>query len=224
MAMEKLRRLSLVAGLCLALLGATSPVGADDFDASDPPRTSGPLVGSPFGCDDNGPAKPHETRGQACSWAYDLVPAQTNATEDFSAYWVQIEVDPGKHWCVKEVSFKVTAPNHVRIVSAVPARGHRIARAKGMTSRLVVDAEGTAPVPGVVSQGLSTTPGRTTVDVGHRRYSYRWRGNSADKLGVAIGLQLAGQRLSPELFRVWSEGIGFIVGTCSTHVVRSLRN
>jgi hypothetical protein len=202
------------------LLLPMAPLGARNPDASDPPQTSGPLVGSPFGCEDDGPPGHNEIKAQACSWSYELIPAELDATHDFSAYWLQMEVDP-ESGCVKEMFFKVTVPPEMRILSAVPSRSRRIVKSRPMTTQLVVDGDGSAPVPGAVSQDLTSAPGRTFVTSGTRTYSYRWRGNSPHKVVVAIGLQLSHPSLpSDSLFSAWSEGLGFGWGSCRPIIIR----
>ena len=166
------RKLLLVGLLCTSLSWTAQPVGAEDPNASNPPRVSGPLVGSPLGCEDDGPAGPGEAKWQACSWHYQLA-GDGNFEEDFSAYWLQMEIDPGKGLCAKGMSFKISDLNGVRIVSAVPRRSSRIPKSRSITTELVVDAEGSAPVPGTVAQDGLLGPGRTTVRRDEDSYSYR---------------------------------------------------
>ncbi|MGH2755554.1 MAG: hypothetical protein ACRDLB_14140, partial [Actinomycetota bacterium] len=210
--MSTLRRI--IAIVCTTLLVAAAPGAADDRDASDPPRTSGPLIGSPFGCEDAGDAEPGETVMQSCSWSYDLVPAESNAGEDFSVYWMQLEIDPGKGWCARDVFFELTAPSDGRIVSAVPAEGGKQIRNRASVTRLAVDAEGAAPVPGSVEQDVVLPKGRTKVSVSEEGYSYRWRGNSSDKIVVAIGIQMSHRRLPPAPIYSQAGATGFGISSC----------
>ncbi|MEA2459986.1 MAG: hypothetical protein QOH90_163 [Actinomycetota bacterium] len=198
--------------LCLG-----GPVSADDYDASDPPKTSGPLIGSPIGCEDDGPAHAGRSKGQTCSWSYQLVPAETAVGEDFSAYWLQMEITPGRGVCAKQMSFSLTLPADARIVSAVPARSSKVSRIRPISPKLVVDGGGTAPLPGTVSQDLNSAPGRIGIRIEPHRYFFTWIGNSREKAEVAIGLQIAGRSLPPNLISAWSETLGLVVGTCSSH-------
>lgn len=218
--MIAVRRHLLVGLLCAAVSWPAQPAAAQDPDASNPPRVSGPLVGSPLGCEDNGPAAPGEAKGQSCSWLYDLVPAESNLEENFSAYWVQMEIDPGKGWCAKEMSFTMSAPSDGRIVSAAPDRGGRIGKSRLTTTELIVDAEGAAPLPGTVAQDVKPGRGRVTVTMDESVYSYRWRGNSRDKVVLAVGIQMTHAGLPPELFSTWSEGMSFTMGSCRTPSLR----
>lgn len=214
------RRLLLIGLLCATVSWPAQPAAAQDPDASNPPRVSGPLVGSPFGCEDNGPAAPGEAKGQSCSWLYDLVPAESNPEEDFSAYWVQMEIDPGKGFCAKEMSFRMSAPSGGRIVSAAPDRDRRITKSRLTTTELIVNADGAAPIPGAVAQDVKPGRGRVTVTVNENAYSYRWKGNSRHKVVLAVGIQLTHAGLPPDLFSSWSEGMSFTMGSCRTPTVR----
>lgn len=221
--MASTRHSLLAAFVATTVLGLPYPVAANDPDASDPPRTSGPLVGLSMPCEDNGPAGPGEAKGQSCSWFYDLAPAETNLGEDFSAYWIQMEIDPGKGWCAKKLTFELSAPSDGRIVSAAPDRGRRIAKGRVTTAELIVDAEGAAPVPGTVAQDVKPGRGRITVKMNEDHYMFRWRGNSPDKVMVAVGVQLSHGRLPPELVYSWQEGVGFATGTCREPTLRAAR-
>lgn len=206
--------LFLVVLICLTMWPAP-PVTADSTpDASDPPRTSGPLVGSPLGCEDDGPSGPWEFKAQSCSWLYELAPAETNLEKDFAAYWVQMEITPGKGLCAKDLGFNLTRPRGVRIISAVPRHGGRVAEHRSAVTELLVDADGDAPIPGTVSQDVLLAPGRIKVNKSARHYSFRWSGNSPRKVVIAIGIQLAHDRIHPSMFSGWIEGIMFGGGPC----------
>lgn len=199
-------------------LGA--PALADDPDASNPPRVSGPLVGSPFSCEDNGPPGPGETKGQSCSWMYNLAPAETDAERDFSAYWVQMEIHPGKGQCALMLQFDVQLPDGVELLSASHQKSRRLSKRTDQTSTLVVDGAGAAPLPGRIEQDMLMTSGHEVVRMSDQRYRYRWTGPSKSKIVVAIGLQMAHRSLPPELFAGWSEGQGMGMGSCRPIIIR----
>ena len=203
-----------IAITALALSFASVPAAAEDPDASRPPTTSGPILGVAFPCEDNGRASRNEVKGQSCSWTYHLVPADTDAQDDFGAYWFQMELDPGKGMCAKQLRFELDAPSNGRIVSAVPADSGRIRSRSIATTELVVDGGGTAVAPGTISQEVAQAPGRVRVSLDGNHYSYEWTGNSRDKVMVAIGIQLSSRRLPPEFFASWSEGEGAGMGSC----------
>jgi hypothetical protein len=174
-------------------------------------------VGSPFGCEDDGPPEHGGTRSQVCAWSYDLVPAETNATEDFAGYWVQIEVDPAPGWCVYGIHFETTGPDSGRLVSATPEGGKT---GGDTTVELSVDADGAAPVPGTIAQDLSLPKGRVRTKLAPHHFSYVWSGKSRDKVVVALGVQVAYEFPPESLIYMWSEGVGVEFGTCRPTVLR----
>ena len=185
----KLRSLAL---LVLLLMATALPVQADEHvDASHAPRTSGPLLGVPLDCEDNGPPPRSGANGQSCSWRYELAPLETNVAEDFSAHWIQIEIDTSPGWCAVQIGFKWRNLEGGRIVSAVPDKSERIANGEQGVTELVVDAEGTAPVPGRIEQDTVIPSGRTKVDWDEDHYSFTWTGVEKDKIVLAIGLEVA---------------------------------
>lgn len=204
----------------LVFLLAALPAAADDPDASQPPRTSGPLFGIALPCEDNGPARRGEATGQSCSWSYELLPADTDPDLDYWAYWFQMEIDPGTGMCAQHLMFEFDAPSDGSIVSAVPNKGGRIRSRSITTTELIVDGGGSALVPGTIAQDVAPARGRTTVNIDERHYRYVWRGNSRDKVMIAVGIQLSSRRLPPELITTWSEGSGFGMGSCRPMVVR----
>jgi hypothetical protein len=205
----------------VALAAFAMPAHARDPDASDPPRVSGPLVGAPVGCEDNGPGGPRETKGQSCTWEYDLAPTDTDPLNDYAAYWVQMEIDPAKGECAMMLMFDVELPDNVRIVSASAEQDRKIDSSSDPVAELVVDGGGSAPVPGSLSQDIMVTEGRERVRMTDHRYSYTWTGSSKSKVMVAVGLQLSYQTLPPEFFYTWSEGQGVGWGSCRPIIVRA---
>jgi hypothetical protein len=213
------RRFILVAVAALVLTAA-QPALARDPDASDSPRVSGPLVFLPYECEDNGTPGPHESAAQACGWWYDLAPLDTDPIHDFSAYWLQIELDPAKGQCVFHLEFDMELPESVQIVSASAETDRRITAKTEPVAELVVDGGGTAPVPGVISQDTLVSKGRERVRMTDHTYSYSWSGVSKDKVMVAVGVQLAHTSVPPELFYTWSEGQGVGWGSCRPIIIR----
>lgn len=193
------------------------PASAAVQDASEAPRTSGPLVpGSPLGCEDDGPPGPGESRGQSCAWAYDLVPADTNAAEDFVGYWIQMEANPAPGMCVKRMHFDTTGPQSARLVSATPSTG----KARGATTvELVVDGEGAAPAPGTIAQDVDLPKGRVRTTLRPHRFTYDWAGNAPGKVVLAFGVQWAYQ-VPPSFAPAWAEGLGMAIGPCRGSTIR----
>lgn len=194
--------------LVLSVLGVV-PARADD--ATDPPTATGPLFeGEPF-CDES----PGGVRSQTCSWWYDLVPAHTNPAEDYSAYWFQLELKPPRGMCATSIQFGIDLPDGMRIASATPDRPARIRRAEAVVTRLEVDAEGDALMPGAVENELTAVPGRVDAEADGGGYGYSWSGSWPGKVVVAAGLQIAGERFPPGVVYTWFGGEGFGVGPCA---------
>lgn len=151
-------------------------------------------------------------KGQACGWAYQLAPAETDADEDFSAVWIQIEIDPGPG-CASLMAFELTLPPGARIVSAVPSSDGR-ARELPTTTEIIVDGDGGAPVPGVIAQDIAPESGTVSVSLFKRRFRYVWLGRSRDKIAAAIGVQLAHKAPLDSWFAQWSEMVAMGGGSC----------
>jgi hypothetical protein len=212
----------LALSLVLLLAGASGPsAGETDPDASRSPRVSGPLLGFPFDCEDNGPADPGETRGQSCTWSYELAPIETDVEHDFSAYWVQMEIEPSKGSCALELIFDLELPDSATLISATHEKNRRIKKNTEQLSRLLVDGGGTAPVPGTIEQDVAVPKGREKIKMRERGYRYRWIGRSRDKVVVAIGLQIAHRSTPPEFFYTTSEGHGMGWGSCRPYIIEA---
>lgn len=148
----------------------------------------------------------------SCAWYYELLPIETNVSQDFAALWVQMEIDPGKA-CVHEIGFEVKAPKEVRLVSAAPAESHVTDPSIG-TARLVVDGDGAAPVPGVIEQDVALAPGFVSAELGEHHYRFLWTGNTRRRVMVAIGVQLADDTIPKSLIQTWSESLRYQWGDC----------
>ncbi len=210
-----IRRLALVAGLAGLLLAGAPGTGARE--AADGPTSSGPLVRRSASCDENSDF----STGWSCSSWFELLPAETNATEDYSAYWVMLGIEPEPGWCATSLSFSAELPSMDRIVSAVPDRSQRFSRARTVATELLVDAEGGAPVPGRIWEDARIGGGRVEVSWGPSHYKYRWRGRERGRVYAVLGLQVAGERIPPHLVSTWAEGVGYGVGACKTPVIRT---
>jgi hypothetical protein len=204
------------AGIALVLLAAALSSGAGTAVAA--PTTSGPLVGRSVACEGGAPSP-----GWFCSSWYELLPAETNATEDYSVYWVELGVEPSPGRCVRSVSFAAEFPSTARVVSVAPARDQRFRRPRAVTTELVVDAEGGAPVPGHIEEEACMGAGRTKVSWGPRRYSYSWTGRHAGRVYAVLGLEIAGDRIPPHVMSTWADGAGFEVGPCNVGRITSGR-
>ena len=215
--MKRIRTLFVLLSVGAALLPA-QPVGAKGPDASKAPRTSGPLVGSPLGCEDNGPAGRGEFKSQSCAWHYELAPVDQNINRDFGAYWIQMEADPGPGWCAYHLGFALSQPEGARILSVAPRRTTRIEEQRSGTTRLVVDGGGAASLAGSIEQDVLLSPRRIKVEKARDHYRFRWSGKSRDKVVVAIGIELAHSGPVPNLYS-WMNSVSVSAGPCRTQGV-----
>lgn len=212
-----------VGGLFVAVVGvyATALPANAANDATHAPTHDGPLISGETDCFSS--EMPDGSRTQACSWWFDLVPAETNPLEDYHAYWFQFELDPGPRSCARGLSFYLAPPESARIVSATPAKSRRVGGAAVAVTRLTVDAEGGAPLPASVENELREAPGRLNVRHAPDGYAVRWQGSVADKIVLAVGIQLAGKRIPPEILSRWFEANRADVGPCTAPERRSGR-
>ncbi len=185
------------------------------------PTTSGPLVARSVRCDDD--RGPSGSLMWNCDSWFELLPAETNALEDYSVYWAVVGIDPGLGWCATHLEFAIELPSSARVVSAVPERGGVVHREGSVKTELLVDAEGTAPVPGEIYENATARRGRTVVRWGLRGYAYRWTGRSPRELYSVIGLQIAGRRIPPQLLNLSLEGMRWDVETCEPASARGGR-
>ena len=153
----RIRSLGLVAGVVGVLVAGAPGIGARE--ASDGPTSSGPLVRRTVSCDENSDF----STGWSCSSWFELLPAETNVTEDYSAFWVNLGIEPDPGWCARSLSFSAEFPSTARVVSVVPGDDARFPRARTMLTELVVDAEGGAPVPGRIEEEARIGAGRVEV-------------------------------------------------------------
>lgn len=209
------RQLRVAVAVLGVLLISQLPAGASDHpDASDPPRVAGPLIGLSIGCEDNGPARPGEAKGQGCAWRYDLLPLDSKVREDFSAFWIQMEIDPGKHTCAYQMGFEVTGITNGRIISATPARSRTLTNEAPSRTRLEVDGNRAAIIGGTISQRIQLNSGRIAVEKSSNHYSFRWSGASRSKVMAAVGIEVAREGTPPEITYSWSQRQRFGVGAC----------
>lgn len=206
--------LAVVIGVLSGFPGAASAVIRD---ASEAPRTSGPLIATNEACGEDESSPMGGLRTQTCVWTF-VAPAETEASEDFTSYWVQIEAEPARDWCVLGLGFDSTGPDVGRIVTGVPGSG----KTGGKTTVELVVAAGAAVTPGAVAQDLVQPKGRVRTTLDPDLFTYRWKGRSSKKVVVAMGLQLA-YPVPPPVITQWIEGTHFYYGACRPGVIRSGR-
>lgn len=209
----KARVLGLSALVILMTLGPAGAAGGPD--ASDPPRTTGPLVNTQVPCEDNDDAGPGGSTMQWCDWFYDLA-LDTSPTEETVVFWTQMEIEPAKGWCATELTFQTDLPEGWKILSASLEKSRRVS--KDITkARLDVDGGGSGVVPASVEQDISLSSGREIVRMKQDRYSYTWLGKSRKKVMIAVGLELLQPAVEADPFTLWTTGGGGGASTCGAH-------
>lgn len=199
----------------LLIIVLLSPAAwAQEPDASHPPRTSGPLVTLQQGCEDDGQPPPGTSSGQSCSWTYDLLPAESDADEDFMVHWQQIELHTTGRLCAQSIGFELSVPAGYHIVSAAPDPSRRRVRTGQALVGLAVDGRGSALVPGHIEQDVFYGAGRLKVRFAGRRFIGHWQGNHRGKVVVAFGIQIA-RPVGLELTSRWALSETWELGTCS---------
>ena len=201
--------------LILAFLWAiTTPVYGHGTKASDPPHVSGPLIGSQHSCAQHEAPQPSQIVVQSCSWIYRLAPLHTRPSEDYEAYWVQLEIDPGRQTCAGKIVFRLSVPRDARILSTTPNHSSLFRSPRTTALSLEVDANGAAPIPGVIRQTFLQRRRYVRVRSDHHQYVYTWWGRSRQTVMAAIGMELSHDTVPPTLSINWSELRGSRAENC----------
>lgn len=180
-----------------ALLASTSPAAADQLDHRDPPEVSGPLELADRDCVRSAARRKGEVAAVAklCLFAYLFDPAsETQTTEDFAAAWLQSKISPRNGWCVTRVQQDILIPAFAEYDGKVKLRDTK--RRIRHTSRLDVDANGTASETGTIEQTYTLFPRRTSITSfdnadGEHVYRMKWRGNTRKNLAFPTGAEVA---------------------------------
>jgi hypothetical protein len=213
--MGRLKRLGLVIGVLISLVPGLAL--AQGTDAQTPPETAGPLVPiSEQQCQGGQLAVPGfgiVAESEVCLWLYRLAPVETNVEDDFTAFWLQYEVIPYGGWCVVDVEVDLRGPDDGRILSTTALRDGKYPTDKKQDLDLVVDGDGTAPIPGSILQKVTAPRGRVTSRTSNNRFTFGWKGASDDPVMFAWGLQTS--HPSPHLLD-YSEKLGLrsVIGGC----------
>ncbi|MGH2723973.1 MAG: hypothetical protein ACRDI0_06845 [Actinomycetota bacterium] len=181
--------------LVASLLLAAPPAAAAQLDASDRPQASGPLTYEGKSC-----AK-HTMRGggqvvaktRTCLFLYTFSPlSELDAFRDHGAAWAQTEVDPRNGWCATAIGSSLSLPKETEGHARAP-KAKKIATSKRVTTKLVVDAQGSALSDGVLRQGYRLYPkgiAGATSD-GGRTYTVTWTGRTSKTLAFALGVEFS---------------------------------
>jgi hypothetical protein len=185
----------LVLLLTLGLLAAAVPASAAQLEASDGPRSRGPLRQDRKKCIRDVRRTPGGqviARFALCRWFFRFrADRETNPNRNFGAWWVQAAVDAENGWCTKVTRVDSNLPDGWKGVA--PKLGADPRGPQTYTTRLKVDAQGATTNPGRLSQDFMIRQGRMTAfRPAPGRYRLRWDGRpTPKKLSYAVGIEMS---------------------------------
>lgn len=129
-----------------------------------------------------------------CVGYYRFDPASdTDAQNDYGAFWARAKVRPRNGWCVKNVKFDLLLPKSGAL-SRAPKSGTRIntATRRRFVPRLKVDAQGNTATPARIKQAYWILPGTLRAfNIRDRRlFRTAWRGRTKAAVAFAEGVEL----------------------------------
>ena len=178
-----------------SLLLLSTPAAAAQLDASERPRSSGPLSFEGKHCARQtlrADGKKVAT-ARTCLFLYSFSPlSETDALRDYGAAWAQTEVDASGGWCATKIRSALFLPKETEGHTHAPT-AKKAAKPKRVTTKLVVDAEGFGLAEGILTQSYRLYPRRITPSVSDagRTVSVTWKGNTSKPLAFALGLEFS---------------------------------
>ena len=173
--------------IVLASLLSSPPAAAHHW--RDGPSVSGPLVPWLWPVCGTRDVEQHPgykvvAEVHACLWQFYLPPAaETDLTGDYWAYWIVAQLDPRPGYCIKMMRIWGFPGDDGRMTEH---EGPSTGPAGGRTQvRLLVDAEGHAPVPGTLSMAARLPEGT----IREREESVQWKGLTRKTLEIPIGFE-----------------------------------
>jgi hypothetical protein len=186
----------LVAGVAL-VLGLPLSASAAQLDADERPTTSGPVATSSElkSCRSKRVKTGNRTvaRVRVCSRYFLFNPdAETDPANDYGAYWIQLNANAIRGFCVKAIRTDLSYGNGVHAKAPKPATTVKAGKKRRLTTKLAVDAQGNSDDTGIIKNSFVLHPGTMTARVRDGdTYRLRWRGSSGGKLAFAAGLELS---------------------------------
>jgi len=191
-------RTKLIAALTAALVALPAvAVGAPkQLKANNKPTLSGPVSTTPNlqGCK----KKTQRHEGQAvarfhiCNGYYVFNPDQeTDADTDYGAYWVQATVNAVNGWCTRSVTTELTGGGDgVTQRSPKPGTTIKAKKARNVTPRVRVDAQGNTDSPGTLRNTFRLRPGTLKSRRAGSTFRTIWTGKSQQKLAFVMGAEI----------------------------------
>jgi hypothetical protein len=181
----------------LLLLPATAIGAPRQLSADDWPKVSKPLSTdeSLRGCNkktqkDQG--KP-VARFHICNGYYVFDTAdETDNESDFGAYWVQATVDAVKGWCTRSVTTELKGGGGGGITQRSLKPGTTIKRkkARNVTPKITVDAQGATESPRTIKNTFRLRPGTLKSRNKGDNFQLTWTGKKKSKLAFVMGAEI----------------------------------
>jgi hypothetical protein len=193
------RRTRVVALLAAAMvaLPALAMGAPKQLRAKAKPTVSGPVSTTPdlWGCNMESRHNAGElvARFRICNGYYVFDPDdETDTNYDYGAYWVQGTVNTFNGWCTRELRTRIVGAGDF-ITARAPKPGKKLSpnRARKLTTKLTVDAQGAATTDGILKNSFLVLPGKlkaNTLRAG--KFRVEWTGKTDRKLGVVMGVEL----------------------------------
>jgi hypothetical protein len=216
-------RCKLTAALSAAILLVVAAPASAQLDASNRPRTSGPLTTRDrfHDCQTRVERFEGEIAGRfkICYWYFLYDPDHESSALNYAGFWAQGTVTPVGEWCVRRARFDLELPALRHVHERAPQAGTviRTSSSRRYTTRLKVDAQGQGDQNGFIANTFRVFANRMMVLRTDRGRTHRmaWSGGSGRTVAFASGVELSyrpGRQLptvNPNLF-------AFLVraGTC----------
>lgn len=191
--------------VCLATLGGSPALAAQQLSADDPPTVEGNFYGDPEqSCDEQtlkSGGKP-VIKVDFCVYFFAFDPLfEIDFDEDYGVAWAQATFDALPGYCTSELSFYIQIPEEggYAIHARTPTEPVTTRKTTATVVELLATAGGQAIGGGRVSQELQLLPGKTTPtgDADEPRAGVAWKGRSPAKLAFAAGAEVSWPWLSP---------------------------
>ena len=191
-------RTTLIAVLtAIVMIAPAAAIGAPkQLAATKKPQVNGPLTtnGGLQGCKKKTERHQGEpvAHFQICNGYYVFDPDdETDAANDYGAYWVQATVDAVNGWCTRSVVTELEGGGN-SIAARAPKPGTTIKKKKGQkfTTKLRVDAQGNTDSEATIKNTFKLRPGTFKARKKGSKFLLNWAGRSKKKLAYVMGAEL----------------------------------
>lgn len=192
------KRTKLIAAATAAMIAfpAAAAGAPKQLAANDKPTQSGPVSTNKNlqGCK----KKTQRHKGEAVArfhicngyYVYD-VDQESDADTDFGAYWVQATVNAVNGWCTRSVTTDLEGGGDgVTQRSLKPGTTIKANKARNVTPRIKVDAQGATDLPGTLKNTFRLRPGTLKARTPGDTFRLTWAGKSQKKLAFVMGAEI----------------------------------